>query len=164
VYPKANGRGGLCEARLCWCRRPVVEACRSPFSSPRSISRGQCGETLCRGPWRICRIETVSPLMENPVHMRLAATEQAPHFKRGSGIVGSKRTTGLRNGKRCNRVLQGRKPPDSGIAGHGGKTATPEWPPRRVRIPALPPEMPYFPRISARNSAAGRVRPAFTSS
>ena len=45
-----------------------------------------------------------------------------------------------------------------------GRT-TPEWLQRRVPIPALSqPEMPYFRRISVRNSAAGRVRPALTSS
>jgi len=44
--------------------------------------------------------------------MRLAAIEQVPHLIREIGVFRSKRTTGWRNRKRCNRLFQCQKPPN----------------------------------------------------
>ena len=58
---------------------------------------------------------------QNPVYVRPTAIEQVPHLKRGFGVFGSKRTTGRRDCKRCNGILQRQKPPDAGIPSMLGK-------------------------------------------
>lgn len=103
---------------------------------------------------------------QNPVYVRPAAIEQMPHLKRGIGIFGREQAD---NGPARWQAMQSRLPAPETTGcrypQHVGKTTTAEWLQRRVRIRvSSQPEMPYFRRISVRNSAAGRVRPAFTSS
>src|SRR5580658_2579505 len=102
---------------------------------------------------------------ENPIHVWFAAVEKLPHFKReivrlqgrGGNVPGIwQETQWHRPTQETSEYRSPRRAPT---------ITTQESSSRRSRLaPRFQRERPCFRRISERKSAAGRVRPAFTSS
>ena len=101
----------------------------------------------------------------NPVYMRLPAIKQLSHLEGKASILGCKRASLGKSSQGRYRAFESQKPPNAGVTSTVCKPAIPESLPRRARpARSFQRGKPYFWRMSARNSAAGLVRPAFRSS